>query len=321
MSDLPKNEPWKLNPYAEAAKESPNLLGLTGLAALSLATLNPVPMLIGVVAETAYLITVPDMPWYRRRVTQREQQLYREEVVRRREALKQEILPLLPVTLVERYEGLEQQHAQVSAGAPDQGAVYGEIIRKLDHLLERFLLFAQKDVQFRTYLQGLYREGQGAALPPGVAVLKDRKKPVSLRPGPPEPGPGTGPDAMGRTRVASAAYSPGWVEQVVEGISKRYRSEQAEMDAQRANAPDDNTAQIIEKRKEVLERRFEYVQKIGKLLVSLDHQMHLLEDTFGLMNDEVRARPTKEVLNDVDEVVVQANLTSEMLDQFQEVVA
>jgi len=304
----------------EAAKESPNLLGLTGLAALSLATLNPVPMLIGVVAETAYLITVPDMPWYRRRVANREVELHREEALRRREALKKEILPTLPVTLVERYESLEQQHRQVEAGAPAHGGVYSEIIRKLDHLLERFLLFAQKDVQFRTYLQSLYKDTPSSP-PAGITYLKDRKKQPQTRVGHLEVEAGAFPESGPRARVPSAAYGPGWVEQVVEGISKRYRAEQEEIESQRASAPDENTEQIIVKRKEVLNRRLEYVQKIGKILISLDHQMHLLEDTFGLMNDEVRAHPTQEVLNDVDEVVAQANMTSEMLDQFQEVVA
>ena len=70
----------------------------------------------------------------------------------------------------------------------------------------------------------------------------------------------------------------------------------------------------MEKRKEVLSRRFEYVGRIGLILTNLGHQMQLMSDAFGLINDEIRARSPEQVLADIDEVVMQTNSLTEAIE-------
>ena len=71
------------NRYLQAFKESFNVVGLTTAVAVSAATLNPLPLLAGLVAEAAYLLFVADSRWYAARLSRR----YDAEVEQRRQAL------------------------------------------------------------------------------------------------------------------------------------------------------------------------------------------------------------------------------------------
>ncbi len=72
---------------------------------------------------------------------------------------------------------------------------------------------------------------------------------------------------------------------------------------------------MLSKRLDVLSRRRENVATFGKTLINLSHQMELLEDTFGLINDEVRARAPDQVISDVDEVVTRADVMTRSLNE------
>jgi hypothetical protein len=72
---------------------------------------------------------------------------------------------------------------------------------------------------------------------------------------------------------------------------------------------------VMEKRLDVLRRRQEFTAKIGKILTNLNHQLELLEDTFGLINDEIRARSPEQILSDIDEVVWQTDTMTKVLDE------
>lgn len=278
-----KPEPQKLSPFWEALKESVNVVGLAGAAALSMATLNPVPLLVGAVAEAAYLLAVPDTSWYRGLLARRQKVLDAKAALEYRESLKTELLPNLPPALADRYQRLERTKDQLEKDLPggSEEMFYSDILAKLDHLLESFLYFAQKDVQFRTYLLNLGGEVRGNQ--GGGQSKKQRHNPQD--------------DA--------------WVKSLVEDIDRSYLGELRDLEAKADSSP------VVAKRIEVLRRRSTYVHKIGETLINLQHQMALLEDTFGLISDEIRARSPKEVLTDVDDVVMQTNLMNDVLDQFQ----
>lgn len=76
-----------------------------------------------------------------------------------------------------------------------------------------------------------------------------------------------------------------------------------------------HTTAILEKRKEVLQRRGQYVERIAETLTNLGHQLGLMEDTFGLINDEIRARSPEQVLADIDGVVNQTDSLTERLEE------
>src|SRR2546426_628596 len=95
------------NKLHEAFKEGFNLVGLGGAAALSLALLNPIPLIAGAVVEAAYLLFVPDSGWYTCRLAKR----YDAEVIKRRQDLKNQILPTLRPEMQRRFQRLENTRA------------------------------------------------------------------------------------------------------------------------------------------------------------------------------------------------------------------
>ena len=78
---------------------------------------------------------------------------------------------------------------------------------------------------------------------------------------------------------------------------------------------DDDTKAVLEKRLDVLQRRQEFIGKVDKILTNISNQLKLLEDTFGLINDEIRARSPEQVLADIDDVVTQTNTMTEVLEE------
>ena len=78
---------------------------------------------------------------------------------------------------------------------------------------------------------------------------------------------------------------------------------------------DPNTQAVLTKRLEILERRNDFVAKISKIVTNISHQLRLLEDTFGLINDELRARSPDQVLADIEDVVSQTNTMTDLLEE------
>ena len=149
------SEPTKRNRLQHAFQEHGNLLGLAGAAALSMATLNPLPVLIAVVAEAAYLLFVPDSQWYSARLSTR----FDREVLARRAALKAETFPQIGRDVQDRFTRLEAIRSQVNSTEDlDREQWFREVLRKLDYLLEQFLRFSLKEAQFRQYLQTVFDE-------------------------------------------------------------------------------------------------------------------------------------------------------------------
>src|ERR1044072_4397731 len=125
--------------YAIAFKENANTIGLGALVALSAAMLNPLPLIGGLVAEAAYMLFVPDSKWYGKRL----QKKYDEANEERRRKLKEQILPTLSPAMRDRYLRLEETRDQIYADAAssERRPWFADVIKKLDFLLEKFLLF------------------------------------------------------------------------------------------------------------------------------------------------------------------------------------
>lgn len=288
----------RLNQYLEAFKESPNLLALASCATLAAATGNILPVLVGAVAEALYLVIVPDSKWYQAKIKDRERAEKNRSFKASFQAAENEIYSELSEGLRDRYQTLKYTRDQVAQDAEGKEQWYGDVIRKLDHLLLSFLQFAQKEGQFRKHLQNIAK---------------------NIKPEPQERNRNRGRSSE---PVAPGADAPSeeleaWAKSVVDAIQEKYNGEVAEVEAkiQSSSAGDPNVA-ILMKRVEVIKRRAEYVAKMGRMMVNIHHQMRLLEDTFGLISDEVRARPPQEVLHDIEEVVLQTNLLSDAIDQF-----
>ena len=293
--------------HAQAFKESGNLAGLAGALALSAATLNPLPLLCGLIGEAAYMLFVPDSKWYQKRMAAK----YDREIEERRQKLREQILPTLSPAMQARYNRLEKSRDQIFAQAAQEPAQwFREVLRKLDYLLEKFLLFGNKEVQFRNYLESVLeqvRSQDDIATPPPVKVRG--KTPPQL--GVVSPLDPNVPDEIDLNPESN------WVKRTVAEIQERYENElgKIEQTLKSSGEAELHSQAVLEKRHEVIERRKEHIGRLGNILVNLNYQSRLMEDTFGLINDEIRARSPEQVLADVEDVVMQTDAMTEALEE------
>ncbi len=328
------------NRYLEAFKEGYNVLGLTAAVAASAALLNPLPLLVGLVAEAAYILFVSDSRWYQVRLAKR----FDADIEKRRAELKMRVLPTLQPSMQERFARLETVRASINDQAQEQPDWFREVLRKLDFLLEKFLHFAAKDAQFHQYLQSVLSQecgittlsqmngsanfpsfnvtpqqaaaqlgsnrGLAGTLPPSPAPRSSRAHgQVPLAPNVPS-------NAVATSVLAQASGGEKWTQSAIGNIQAHYDLELEELKANAQNESDASTRAVLEKRLDVLGRRREFIGKIGRIQTNLLHQLSLVEDTFGLISDEIRAQPPEQVLADINDVVSQTNTMTQLLEEF-----
>ncbi len=115
-----------------ALREDANVVGLAGSAALSLALLNPLPLLIGFVAETIYLLYVPDSRWYSTRLSRR----YDADVRGRRQELRQKQFVSAPASVVEKWDLLESLRTEIGLHKTSDASNWLKFLRRIDYLME-----------------------------------------------------------------------------------------------------------------------------------------------------------------------------------------
>ncbi len=302
----------KANQYLEAFKESYNTIALAAAGAASAAFLDARPLLAAIVLEAAYLLFVPDSGLYRARLARRTDA----EVQRRRNKLKEETLASLTPDMQARFQQLEELRRQIDDQSGDDREWYREVVRKLDYLIEKFLLFAGKEVQFRTYLTQLLDEVRGGQIGPRATADREQfevrdRRPVGKRNNL-DQRQDKNPSFVGRS---SAGEGEDWVQRTVADVQGHYADEQTQLKEAVAAEKDESTQAVLLKRIDVLQRRHEFVGKIGRILTNVHHQLQLVEDTFGLINDEIRARSPEQILADIEEVVVATDSMSSALDE------
>lgn len=301
--------------FKEAFKENGNLLTLAGAAAASFALLNPIPLIAAVVAEAAYLLFVPDSKWYERRLSKR----YDEEVRRRRAQLVAQVLPSLRVDMQQRFTRLEGVRSQIETQPVGEEKWFREVLRKLDYLLEKFLMFGSRAEQYRRYLSAVQRELRDTRQRAAPAKDKPQRERQRFE------GQNSGAKTRPLEEPAPVKLDSGelttdpeevWVERTVQEVGSNLRQQVSDIRRLLAKEEDDNTKAVLEKRSDLLRQREESVAKIGRILINLNHQLRLLEDTFGLINDEIRARSPEQILTDIEDVVGQTDTMTKVLDEF-----
>ena len=258
------------------------MAGLTGIVALSAALLSPLPLLAGLVAEAAYLLFVPDSHWYDARLSRRNDAA----VEQRRQQLKAQTFTQIDADMQARFTRLEGIWQQINTQAQSDRKWFLTVLRKLDYLLEKFLLFAGKEAGFRQYVASVWTDQCGS-----------QHRVVPRRP----------EDGM----VPPAARTA----QMVTEVQTSYAHEIESAAALLTKETDPSTKAVLEKRVQVLQQRSEGVEKIGRILTNLQYQLALLEDTFGLINDQIRARSPEQVLADIEGVVDQTDSMTQLLEE------
>lgn len=280
---------------AAAAKEPGNAVGVAAFLVAAFFW-NPLVLLGGVVAELAYLAVVPRSSWYAKRLAGR----FDAEIEKRRARQKAQAFPKVRPELQRVFEQLEQQRKGLALTDVDE-RTKRPIVRKLDYLLDKYLEFAQKESEFRNYLRSVLMdsrreeaEAQGAS-----TFVKSQSSKVKWNDEPP------------------AEPAEKWVAAALSGIQEHYDHEVQNLNQQRSQNVDDlETNAVLDKRIDVIGRRKEYVSQIGKITINLNHQMELMEDTFGLVSDEIRAQQPEQLLADIDEVIGKTDALTDMLQGF-----
>lgn len=267
--------------FIEAAKEDYNIIGLCGAVSLSLVTLNPLPLLAGMVGEAIYLAFVPDSLWYKKRFQKRESASSEKE----RTKFREQIFPNLRSEMKNRYNRLVNVREDISSQSANGSDEWvNEIVQKLEYLLDKFLQFAQKEQQFRDYLWDVRKEVEDEIPAQERRLIENSEK-----------------------------SGDRWVEPVSKALEKRYDAEIEAITKQLESGASDIS--ILERRKSVLLRRKDFGTKTFGILRNLNNQLALLEDTFGLISDELLARPPEQILHDIDDVVISTNAMSDVLNE------
>ena len=292
----------RLNQYAEAFRENFNLIGLATAGALAAALLTPIPLLVGVVAEAAYLLFVPDSKWYERRLARR----HDAEVESRRQKLKESVLPNLRESMQARFWRLQETRGQMDSAHMGSEEWFLEVRRKLDYLLEKFLLFAQKEAEYRNHLRSVLEQVRDESGQSKSQKQKFREQGSHDR---------HRPQGVADPEVPDVHSADPWVRHAIHEVQRHYLSEIELVRGYAESENDPNTKAIMEKRLDVLQRRHDFVGKIAKILTNLEHQLALLEDTFGLINDQIKTQSPEQVLSEVDDVVFQTDSMTKVLEE------
>jgi len=268
----------------QAFLELPNLAVLV----LALVGFGVTSAYVGIVAvavlEAAYLIAIPNTAWYSRRLVER----YEQTAQKRIDALKAKHLSSLAFEARSRFGHLEMLRRSISTQSEAAGkSWYQEIVQKLDYLLEQFLLLGAKQAQFASYLDTVRIEA--GVLPPSTAKS----------PGDP---------------AARLIVDADGLKAVVSGIKAGYQAAIDKIGVGLSTEKDPHNQALLEKRKEVLSRRSQYIDRIGDILFNIGQQLQLMEDTFGLVSDEIRARSPEQTIAEIDNLI---NQTDRLTDKLQ----
>ncbi len=278
------------------------MLGLAGLAAASLALLNPLPLIVGIAAEAVYMLFVPDSKWYEVRLKAK----FDAEVQARLDKLRNQVFPQIHSSVKEQFARLQSARDQIGQQSRSEETWFREALRKLDFLMEKYLQFALKESQFIKYLNSLIDEAYENLNQDERRTLDNLVNRVSSKIKPPR----------NSDIVVSQGPPPSeeWNNSVAEVLFSQYGREIDDLKTRSEHEQVFATKSILDKRVEILTRRQEFVERIVQILNNLRHQMQLMTDTFGLINDEIRARSPEQVLADIDEVVTTTNSLTEAIE-------
>ncbi len=264
-----------MNRLWAAFKENANIVALATTATLAAAATDVRPLLFGVALEALYLVIVPNSGWYRARLEERAEEGEDE----RRVQFKRRHLAQLSPVMQARWIRLENVRDSIAQKIDDDPQWFRPIVDKLDDLLEKWLEFGAREAEIRQSLEQAH------------AMLSDAQT------------------------AGASPVTQNQVVQIVARIRNGYAREIAQLDAQLSGETDFARQQLLKNRREVLQRRSDWAQRSSQMRDVLLQQLELLEDTFGLVQDQLRARAPERVLADLESVLWRTRGASEQLQE------
>ncbi|MBI3945779.1 MAG: hypothetical protein HY321_07660 [Armatimonadetes bacterium] len=158
-SGLPE-PPKPPNRFLAAIKDDVNKVGLAAIAAAWAASGMLAVPFVGLAAEAAYLLFAPESSWFRKRLHARQQAA--EGFYRAR--LQEAVLPRAESQTRRGYEAMLRARETIGESMDPKEATSREMLRQLDYMLEKYLLFTHQIVQYHRYLAHLHGDRSGRDL-------------------------------------------------------------------------------------------------------------------------------------------------------------
>lgn len=156
--ETPLPEPPKPpNRFAAALKDDVNKVGAAAIAATWIATGMLAVPFVGLAAEAAYLLFVPESSWFRKRMRARHKAA--EAEYRRR--LHEDVVRVAGSGYARSYEAMLRIRETVSKHGDPEDETGREMLQQLDYMLEKYSLFTHQMVQYQRYLTQLAGGRQG----------------------------------------------------------------------------------------------------------------------------------------------------------------
>jgi hypothetical protein len=233
--------------------------------------------------EAAYMLFVPDSTWYQQRLSRKADA----EVEQRRRAQIRTYLPTLLEGDRDRFRELEQLRREIEAQQAASDTWFREILRKLDFLLERFLLFGHKRAQYLGYLRALAVREEAGPTRQGSRLLSRAARDRMLA-------------------EVDIGRLLGWV---LEAYDRRADEGRQALDRE----TDPRTQEVLRKNLDVLARLRANAEQIGQITRNLERQLDLVVDAFSLINGQLRTSPPEQMISDVDGVIDSSQALSDAL--------
>ncbi|HEY3266071.1 MAG TPA: hypothetical protein VGM37_04035 [Armatimonadota bacterium] len=285
-----------------AFAEPLNLLFVVFAFFVAMATEDPAVLFVAAAMELGYMLFVPDSGWYRNVLEGRALRTRQLE----RAKMKREILPGLLPQDRGRFQRLETMRNQLpNAAAIGFGREHTVIVcRQMDVLLDKFLQFGAKSAQYRAYLVDMVRPTPGPVFQGAgwvdrifdLASVLITEKQDGLR-----------IPVNGQPRKTAEMASI--IEQVQTGLDSRIEQLKGSV----AGAANDANRLVLQKNLEVVQKRRERIGELGNIITNLECQLDLIENTFGLISDQIRTLPPEQVLADINDVIIQTETTTQLL--------
>jgi len=281
--------------YKEALNDDVHKVGMAALfAGCAFTGMLPLFPFVAVPLEAAYLLLVPDSAWFQKRLKAKTA----EEERQRRLHLRNALLPNLRPLDQNRYQVLERTRAEIEQQQPEvSGSWHTDVLGKLDYLLERYLHFGSKAMQYRLYLANL---GLSQA-----QLTGRRSRPARGLPD-------FSDDPAARFEYARVADA----EALVQTVLTTFDSQEDRLAHEMEREKDQDLLEVMRKNAEVLRSSHESIRKIGKILRSVEQQLDLLTNTFTLINTQIRIQSPEKILQEVDQVVDQSEALTQTIEEF-----
>ncbi len=309
-----------MNPYKKAFQEPANLIGLAAVVASSFAFLQPDIAAVGAVIEAAYLLFIPTTKWYMNRLTGLSSVSSNMSDAERLAAK----VATLPTDLQARYTRLVQLRTDIESKLKQQVSFPTEVVAKLDTLMTQFVDLGITQTQFITYLQSLVSaastkgaiqssSGQSVQYPP---IAGSRTSQYYQGNNYRDAVPQQQPLDFNQLSLQATAKTEKWVQWAVGRAQSEYNDELNRLD------PDSETDPALKdikiKRVDIISRRNEHLTKLSKGILNSLMQMQLIEDTVGLIDDQVSTQSPEQVVSEIDSLMQQTDILTKSLSDVQQ---